>query len=151
MKRLITLLMIAFSSYSFAQGIGTVKLMNYEAKQYMKKQEEQQKQKVDTLEVAIKKAAEKAKLKAKVKENKVPFYYYGREGKIMVLSDLTQRAIKNKKESKKQFKKKEKQDTVQKVNWFRIIFLNDRYPGETDKEYRERLNSLGLPANQPFK
>ena len=151
MKILITLLMITFSSYSFAQGIGTVKLMNYEAKQYMKKQKEQEKQKADTLEVALKKAVKKAELKAKVKENKVPFYYYGCEGKIMALSDLTQRAIKNKKESKKQFKKKEKQDTVQKVNWFRIIFLNGRYPGETDKEYRERLNSLGLPANQPFK
>ena len=88
MKKLLVILLVFVSSYSFAQGLGTVKLMNYEAKQYMKQQQVKQKEQVDTLQKAIQKAVKKKELEElnKIKnQGKVPFYYYGKEMKAVAL------------------------------------------------------------------
>ena len=152
MKKLLVILLVFVSSYSFAQGLGTVKLMNYEAKQYMKQQQVKQKEQVDTLQKAIQEAVKKKEqeeLNKRKNQNKVPFYYYGKEMKVVALGELTYQKLK----AKKQVKQKEvKQDSTKKEHsLWRAIFFNGQFPGESDEHYRERIRNLGHPSNLPLK
>lgn len=152
MKKLSVIVFAFISSYSFAQGLGTVKLMNYEAKQYMKQQQTKQKEQVDTLQKAIQETVKKKELEElnKIKnQNKVPFYYYGKEMKTVALGELTYQKLKAKKQAKQ---KEVKQDSTKKEHsLWRAIFFNGQFPWESDEHYRERIRNLGNPSNQPFK
>lgn len=152
MKKLSVIVFAFISSYSFAQGLGTVKLMNYEAKQYMKQQQVRQKEQVDTLQKAIQEAVKKKQqeeLNKRKEQDKVPFHYYGREMKTVALGELTYQKLKERKQAKQD---KVKQDTTKKnKSLWKAIFFNGQFPWESDEHYRERIRNLGNPSNQPFK
>lgn len=38
-----------------------------------------------------------------------------------------------------------------KRQWLKAIFLNGKFPGESDEAYRKRLQIQSYPASQPFK
>ena len=86
-----------------------------------------------------------------------PHYYYGREGKMMALSELTRQVASRKKAAKadkQQAARAEaapKDTTEEEPSWWRAIFLGGRFPGETKEDYRARLSVQGLPACMPFK
>lgn len=123
MKKLLTLLpLLLVSSIVFGQGIGTVKLMNWEAKDY-KKQKQQltvaiQRAHVKALkEAKAKKEAEKkakpapakqpaqAEKLAEKKDQHLPYYYWGREGKMMLAGEMFFKKAEVKKRKKEQSKK----------------------------------------------
>ena len=134
MKKLFVMFVLMFG-FTFIYGQGTVKLMNWEAEQYMKSKNKKVEQKVDTLkrkiDVSIRKQVSKQNaknVKASVKcinKNDTISFENTFEEKISTFDDI--------------------------VSWLKIIFLNQKMPNESDKEYKERIECLGLPGNQPFK
>lgn len=89
-----------------------------------------------------------------------PHYYYGREGKMMALGELTHQLAAKRKAAKAKAKANQapqKVDVVkedeegEKTSWWKAIFLGGPYPGESKESYRARLAVRGYPANQPFK
>lgn len=89
-----------------------------------------------------------------------PHYYYGREGKMMALGELTHQLVAKRKAAKAKAKANpapKKVDVVkedeegEKTSWWKAIFLGGRYPGESKEAYRARLAVRGYPCNQPFK
>ena len=89
-----------------------------------------------------------------------PHYYYGREGKMMALGELTHQLAAKRKAAKAKAKAnpapkkvdvvKEEED-ADEPSWWRAIFFGGRFPGESVENYRARLAVQGYPCNQPFK
>jgi len=87
----------------------------------------------------------------------VPSYYYGREGKLLALSDKTAEVIKENSTETKQANtqsatsKKEttvkKEEKEEKVSFWRYL-LPGRLPNESWESYNNRMS---YAANQPFK
>lgn len=50
---------------------------------------------------------------------------------------------------KKEIEKKRKAQI--RKQWLKAIFLNGKFPGESDEAYRQRLQIQSYPASQPFK
>lgn len=50
---------------------------------------------------------------------------------------------------KKEIEKKRKAQI--RKQWIKAIFLGGKFPGESDEEYRNRLQIQSYPATQPFK
>ena len=163
-----------------AQGLGTVRDINDFGRKYMESQKNKPAQrrvvtkvkgKTDRLTKVLerkalliqqeqqKKLTEKAAPaeSTRVEKKSYPSYYYGREGKMMALSELTRQVASRKKAAKadkQQAARAEaapKDTTEEEPSWWRAIFLGGRFPGETKEDYRARLSVQGLPAYMPFK
>ena len=139
-KVMLCLLVLFFGVFAYSQG--TTILMNWEAKQYMEqekaKAEAKAKEKADSVAKTIEIEVVR-KQKANNKFDTEVFVYCGREGHMMALGNLM----------RKDSTGKDALDDI--IVWLKAIFLNQKFPYETEEQYKQRIECLGLPANQPFK
>ncbi len=84
-------------------------------------------------------ATEEATVKENPATTGAPTYYYGREGKVLALGEVTERALKNKKAPKKAEPAKESTG-----NWFTRMMGFDKFEGESDTEWQARLQSMAI-------
>lgn len=156
-----------------AQGLGTVRdinsygeeyLLEMRAKEAMKRvQKEAEKQRMARIRAEQEKAAKAKQQKAENKSataqttdaNAMPSYYYGREGKVLALSDRTAEALKGSSKDAKpaEAKPAAKQEAPKKASKKKGCFLKyllpvGRFPGESWEDWNARMSSA---ASQPFK
>ena len=164
-----------------AQGWGTVRDINDFGKEYLLKKQTQtamqkvekeaQKQEIAYLRAQQKKAEQQAAEQAKQQQPKessaqeakpaqqaqasqTPSYYYGREGKLLALSDKTAEVLDSQAEpagkqtaAKPEAKKSTEAKPKKKVSIWRY-FLPGPMPGESWSAYNQRMSYAG---SQPFK
>ena len=124
---------------------------------------------------AMKKKADEAKkqesaaqaaqpAQTKKTETQVPSYYYGREGKLLALSDRAAQVVtddqqaqpkqsanasNNQQAAKKPAEQKKEEETYKGSFWGYLGF--GPYPGETREQYRLHLESTRYASGQAFK
>ncbi len=157
-----------------AQGLGTVRDINYFGQEYLQAQVKQaeaatkkveaeiQRQHIAHLRAEQKKqqaAQQQAKSSEQAAQNQTPSYYYGREGKLLALSDRTAQVINGGATDQQSAGEKTAQSTAKqaapakkaakkKVSLWRYLLPGGRLPGESWEDYNTRMSS---PASQPFK
>lgn len=80
---------------------------------------------------------------AKTENKEWPSYYYGREGKMMALSEVHQRRNAEKNAEKKQ-EKKETEAKESKSNFFTRMMGCEKFKGETDEQWQSRLYYMAI-------